>query len=453
MDNTIQLMERMPLSKAIIKLALPTMLGMVVQSVYNMTDTFFIGMLGDPDLVAGVSIAMPLFFLTQGIGSLFAIGSASYISRKLGEKDYTEARRTNSVTIYSTLIIGAAMTTLMLIFKAPILDMIGASPDTFTYADDYFTIVCLFSIVMILNISMQGLVRSEGAATEAMLGMVVGLGLNIALDPLFIIYFGWGVKGAAWATIIGAAVSCLYYLRFFRSKKSFLSIHPRDAKPNKVMLSEIFKIGVPAGLTHIVMSAGGALSNIFAAGYGDHVVAATGINMRICSLAFMLVMGLAMGFQPFAGYNYGAGNYDRLKRGLKLTILYSSCISVVFTVLFLFAGHVLVRFFMDDEATVDAGVRILHAFVTGMPFLGIQMTMMTTFQALGKPIRALIVTLGRQCLAFIPLLFILNNAFGFDGYIFAQPMADNTTTVISVILGVTLFREMKKKSNALLQEQ
>jgi putative MATE family efflux protein len=453
MENTVQLMEQAPISKAIIKLALPTMLGMIVQSVYNLTDTFFIGMLGDPDLVAGISVAMPLFFLTQGIGSFFSVGSASYISRKLGEKNYTEAKRTNSVTIYSTLIIGAVVTAVMFIFKKPVLDIIGTSPDTFGPADDYFTIVCLFSIVMILNISMQGLVRSEGAAMEAMLGMVIGLVLNIALDPLFILYFGWGVKGAAWATVIGAAVSCIYYFIFFISKKSSLSIHPKDMKPNKVMFSEITKIGVPAGLTHIVMSFCGALSNIFAAGYGDHVVAATGINMRVCGLAFMMVMGLAMGFQPFAGYNYGAKNYDRLQRGLKLTIIYSSCISAVFTVLFFFAGHILVRLFIDDEATVDAGAKILRAFITGMPFLGIQMTMMTTFQALGKPIRALIVTLGRQCLAFIPLLFVLTSAFGFNGFIFVQPMADNATTIISILLGVTLFKKMRKDSDTIPEQQ
>jgi Na+-driven multidrug efflux pump len=214
-------------------------------------------------------------------------------------------------------------------------------------------------------------------------------------------------------------------------------------RPNRIMLGEIMKIGIPAGLTHIVMSFCGALNNIFAAGYGDHVVAAAGINMRVCGLAFMIVMGLATGFQPFAGYNYGAKNYERLRRGLRLTILYSTGASLAFTVLFFFAGNSLMRLFIDDGPTVEAGESILLAFITGMPFLGIQMTMMTTFQALGKPIRALIVTLGRQCLAFIPLLFILNSAFGFNGYIFVQPAADNITTVISVLLGVTLFRKLK----------
>lgn len=418
------------------------MLGMVVQSVYNLTDTFFIGMIGDPDLVAGISIAMPLFFVTQGIGSLFAVGSASYISRKLGEKNTDEARRANSVTVYTTLIIGTLMTVIMFIFKNPLLNLIGTSEDTFVPADEYFTIICIFSNIMILNISMQGLVRSEGAATKSMIGMVIGLCVNIVLDPIFILYFDWGVKGAGWATIIGAAISCIYYTRFFISKKSLLSIHLRDMKPNRVMMGEILKIGIPAGLTHIVMSFCGALNNIYAAGYGDHVVAAAGVNMRICGLAFMLVMGLAMGFQPFAGYNYGAKNYTRLRRGLKLALIYASCISVAFTIIFYFSGGFLVRFFIDDDATVNAGETMLLAFITGMPFLGIQVTMMSVFQALGKPIRALIVTLGRQCIAFIPLLIILNHAFGFNGYIFVQPVSDNITTVISVILGVTLFKNL-----------
>jgi putative MATE family efflux protein len=330
----------------------------------------------------------------------------------------------------------------MYIFKNPILQLIGASSNTFEPTDDYFSIICLFSIFMIQSISLQGLVRSEGAATKAMIGMVIGIVLNIALDPLFIIYFGWGVKGAAWATIIGAAVSCVYFMVFIMSEGSMLSLKFSDIKPNRRMFAEILKIGLPIGLMHIVMSASGAVTNVFAAGYGDYVVAAQGINMRICSLAFSMVMGISQGFQPFAGYNYGSKDYDRLKSGLKVTIVYSTGLAIVFSTFFLIFGNALIRLFINDADTVNAGAKLLRAFVLGMPFLGIQGTLMTTFQALGRPIRSLIITLGRSFVVFLPLIFILNHLFGFDGYVFTQPVSDIITTLLSVVLSVTLFNEL-----------
>jgi putative MATE family efflux protein len=442
MEKTIELMERTPVWRVILKLGIPTMLSMIVQGIYNITDTFFIGMLGDPDLVAGISLALPLFMMTQGIGSLFAVGSASYISRKMGERQYDEARHTSSVTFYTTFVIGGLMTVLMYLFKDPILRLIGTSSNTFEPTDDYFSIICLFSIFMIQNISLQGLVRSEGAATKAMVGMIVGIVLNIVLDPLFIIYFGWGVKGAAWATIIGAVVSCAYFMVFIMSPKSMLSLKFSDMKPNRYMFAEILKIGLPMGLMHIVMSASGAINNIFAVSYGDYVVAAQGINMRICSLSFSMVMGLSQGFQPFAGYNYGSKDYDRLKSGLKITILYSTGLAIVFSAFFLIFGDELIRLFINDKDTVNAGAKLLRAFVFGMPFLGIQGTLMTTFQALGRPIRSLIITLGRSFAIFLPLIFLLNHFFGFSGYVFTQPASDVITTLLSVVFAVTLFNEL-----------
>jgi Na+-driven multidrug efflux pump len=183
---------------------------------------------------------------------------------------------------------------------------------------------------------------------------------------------------------------------------------------------------------------------VYAASYGDHVVAGAGINMRVCSLTFMLVMGIATGFQPFAGYNYGAQNYARLLKGLKFTLAFATCISVFFGILFVILGEEVIAIFIDDPQTIEAGRRMLLAFVCGMPFLGIQNTMMITFQSLGKPIRALVVTLGRQCLFFIPLLILLDHNFGFDGYIFTQPISDIATSVISIALAITLFKGMKK---------
>jgi putative MATE family efflux protein len=433
-------MGRAPVSNAIIRLALPTMLGMIAQSVYNMTDVFFIGLTDDRNLVAGVSIAMPLFFLTQGLGSVFAIGSASYISRKLGADDLAEARRTNAVSFYLTIALGLVVAAVCILCKGQFLTLAGASSATYGPANSYFTIVAAFSVVMIQNVALQGQCRSEGATKRATIGMVIGIGVNIALDPLFIFTFDMGIAGAAWATVIGAAISDIYFIMFFRSEKSMLTLGVSAMKPNRRMIAEILKIGVPAAASNIVMSVSAILSNNFAEAYGDHVVAAAGINIRVCSMAFMLVLGLALGFQPFAGYNYGAGNLKRLTKGLSVTLLYGTVVSVAFTILFFFRGEQIMAFFINDPATIEAGSQILRTFIIGMPVIGIQVTLMITFQALGKPVRAAIVTMGRQCFFFIPLLIILNSRFGFDGYVFAQPVADILTTGVALALAATMIR-------------
>jgi len=441
-DN-IALMEQAPAAESIITLALPMMLSMIAQMVYNMTDTFFIGQTGDPNMVAGISLAMPLFMVSQGIGNIFAVGAASYISRKLGEKDLDEARRTNAVTFYTTIIVGVIITVILLIFKTPVLRVIGTSENTFPLADSYFSIINYFLVFAILSIGLSGQMRAEGATGKAMKGTLIGIITNIALDPLFILVFKWNVAGAAWATIVGQIASTAYFVHYFRSKNTILSISPRDFKPSRRIYAEVLKIGVTAALAHIVMTLSAILTNRIAASYGDVVVAASGINQRITSIAFMLVMALAQGYQPFAGYNYGAKNFSRLKAGLRITVIFTTALSVFFLAVFLAAGPLLIRVFIRDEATITAGATLIRAFVWGLPFLGVQMTLMVTYQALGKPVLAAVVTMGRQFLFYLPLLFTLNHFWHFNGYIYSQPVADICTSVLSLLLSRVIFREFR----------
>jgi putative MATE family efflux protein len=440
-DN-MALMEKAPVAESIITLALPMMLSMIAQMVYNMTDTFFIGQTGNPNMVAGISLVMPLFMVSQGIGNIFSIGAASYISRKLGEKQNETARHTSAVSFYTTLIAGAVITIALILFKTPILRMIGTSDVTFPYADSYFSIIAYFIVGAIISISLSGQIRSEGATDKAMRGTLLGIVLNIILDPIFILLLGWGVAGAAWATILGQIASALYFIHYFLSKNTLLSIRPRDFKPGALIYREILKIGIPAALSHVIMTFSAIVTNRIAASYSDTVVAANGINQRITSIAFMLIMALAMGYQPFAGYNYGAKNYGRLKAGLKITLLYTTSLAVFFLAIFLIFGRSLTALFIRDEATVQTGSILLRAFVWGLPFMGIQMTLMTTYQALGKPTLATIVTMGRQFLFYLPLLFILNHLWQFNGYIYSQPIADILTSVIALLLSRFVFKEM-----------
>jgi putative MATE family efflux protein len=445
-NSRIDLLENAPVKTAIIKLALPTMLAMAVQLIYNLTDLFFIGKTGDPRLIAAISLASPIMMIIQAIGNIFATGTSSYISRVMGAKKYDEAKRANSVAFYTMFFSGLAITVLLYVIRGPLLSVIGTSSDTINPTSDYFTIITAFSIASIFQIGLSGLVRSEGATTHAMKGMVIGIGLNIILDPIFILVLHKGTAGAALATGIGNSVGAIYFIAYFLSKKSILSIKMSDFKPSKIIYSETFKIGIPAALSSLAMSISMILVNVLAVAYGDYVVAGNGIHMRVMSMCIMLIMGLAQGFQPFAGYNFGSKAYHRLKEGFLITLLYSTLLALFFTLVFGFFGNALIGFFIDDAQTIQAGTQILHAFNWCVPFLGIQLTMMVTFQATGMALKAMIVSLGRQCLIYLPLLFILNAFFGFSGFIYAQPIADITTTIISVLMSISFLKDLNEKN-------
>ena len=444
-NKNIALMESAPVAQSIVKLALPMMLGMIAQLVYNITDTFFIGQTGDPNMVAGISLTMPLFMLSQGLGNIFGVGASSYISRLLGARKTEQAKQTNAVSFYTTIGVGLAFTALLFILREPVLRLSGASGVTFVYANDYFSIIGAFTVVSLIGISLSGQIRSEGATNTAMYGMLIGIVLNVILDPVFILVLGWGTAGAAWATVIGSAAAAVFLMLHVASPKSVLSISLRDFRPRPWVYAEILKIGVPSAITNIVMSITVVFSNRVAASYGDFVIAGKGVTLRVESISFMLIMALAAGYQPFAGFNYGAKNFKRLKAGFKVTLIFSTALALFFVVVFAFFGKTLIGLFISDPVTIDAGWKFMYAFVIGLPVMGVQMTLMVTFQALGKPLLSTIVSLGRQCLFYLPLLFILNHIWGFEGFMYSQPLADILTALTAILLGLKLFAGLKEE--------
>ncbi len=448
-DRKLKLMGNAPVRSAIIRLAVPTMLAAVVQILYNLTDTLFIGMLGDRDLVAAISLAIPLIFILIAFGNIFGIGAASYISRQLGAGNFEEARHSNAVAAYTAAGGGAVLSAVMFIFREPLLSVVGTSADTFAPTAGYFGILIAFGPLLILQITLAGLVRSEGATAKAMWGMIIGVGSNIVLDPIFIFSFGMGIEGAAWATVIGNGLGTLFYLLHFAKGRTVLSIKASDFRPSARIYSQTLEIGIPAALSMLIMSVSFIVGNIFAAGYGDDVVAGFGINQRINSTCIMLIIGLTQGYQPFAGYNFGAKHYHRLAMGLKITMLYSTALSLVFLAAFQIYAREIVSVFLQGDSkeiasSVEAGVKFLKAFSLGLPFIGVQLTFMVTFQATGKAIRALLLALGRQLLLFLPLLLILDNLFGFGGLIYAQPSADVISTIAAALMSISFLANLRR---------
>jgi multidrug efflux pump len=450
----LYILDALPVPQAILKLAIPTMLGMLVQVFYNMTDTFFVGKLNDPDQVAAVAIIMPIFMITMALSGIFGNGGASYISRLLGSKEYDRARQTLATAWLSGIILGIVVMIAGFYWMPSILSVSGASTQTYPFAAAYLRIILVGSVVIILNFAAGQLLRAEGAAKEAMFGMIIGTFANIVLDPLFIFTFHQGVAGAAIATVIGNALALVYYLSYYVRRKSLIPLTFRHLRLEWLMYREMFKIGLPASISHLLMSCANMFMNNIAASYGDVVVAAIGIDMRVFTIPIMLSIGLAIGAQPLFGYSYGANNLPRLKAAVKTAIYMATGIVVAFTIVLALFSTWFVRVFINDITVITVGTRILRAMIIGLPSIGIQMVLMNAMQAMGKGLPALIISLSRQGLVFVPALVLLNMFFGFSGFIYAMAVADILSMVLSVVLflGIIVKIERTGQQSLLLQK-
>lgn len=442
LDRTY-ILDSMPVYKAIWTLAIPTMMAMLVQVIYNMTDTFFIGKLNQPYMVAAISISMPIFMLIQGFGNIFAVGGASLISRLLGKGDRAGASRAGAVAFWSAAVVCTIVSIIGLIFIEPILMSAGASENTIGFGKSYLFIMLLGSPFIGLKMALAGLLRSEGATREAMIGMASGSLLNIILDPIFIFPLKMDVAGAAIATVIGNIVGFLYCLSFYTRKRGVVSISWKHFRFDREAYSEILKIGIPASIGMILTSTGFAIGNVFAAGFGDDVVAANGVAKRISNITVMLAMGMGHGCQPLMGFSYGAKKYNRLQETIKKAILSGTIMCTAFAILFYTFSDFWIKVFINDPIVIELGAKIIRSFALGMPVLAAQFLLMSMFQALGKGAQSLVIAVSRQGLFYVPFLAIFSSTWGFNGFIRALPASDAATTLLSVILFLFLIKEFQ----------
>ncbi|MEI0538081.1 MATE family efflux transporter [Brachyspira pulli] len=445
-DKKIELFENYPVHKALLTLALPTILGMLVNVFYNMVDTFFVGQTGDPNQVASVSLCMPIYLLLMAFGNIFGIGGGSYISRKLGAKDYESVKKISSFAFYASIIIGFISMAVYLIFMKDILKISGASQNTYQFSKDYLVIVALGAPFVVNQMAMGQIIRSEGSSKEAVIGMMIGTVVNIVLDPIMILYMNMGVAGAALATIIGNACSTAYYIYHILRKKSFLSIHFKDFSMPKDILINVFSIGIPVSINNILMSASNVLINNLAAGYGDNALAGLGVAQRIFTLVILVLIGLSQGLQPFIGYNFAAKNYKRMSDSIKMSCVVSVVIGSILLGLSLIFGRWSVGVFINNEEVIDYGVKFLVASYTVAPIIGFQFVFMSTFQALGKSIPSLILSLSRQGIAFVPAILIGTKLFGINGIIWSQPIADIVSVALATVMYIYIYKKIKRRA-------
>lgn len=399
--------------------------------------------------VAAVSLATPVFMVFMALGNLFGIGGSSAISRALGEKKIERARQISSFCCYGSLGLGIIMSLGFLIGMNGILKLIGASENTIGFARDYLTYIAFGGPFIMFGTAFGNILRGEGAAKESMIGNMIGTVTNIVLDPIMILMLGWGVVGAAVATVIGNIAASAFYLLYFLRKKSSLSIRLKDFHMGDRIAAGVMSIGIPASLNNILMSCANIVLNQVLISYGDTPVAAMGVASKANMLVVLLQIGLCAGIQPLIGYNYGARNKKRLLEVFKFTGLCAVIIGTLLTAVMVVARQTVIRAFIDDAEVIAYGIQMVIALQLSGPVLGILFLCINTIQGMGKAIPSLVLTICRQGLVFIPLVYILNGMFGLDGVVYAQAVADFISIVLSLVICLGIFRKMDQVNAAI----
>ncbi|SHH14424.1 MATE family efflux transporter [Tepidibacter thalassicus] len=437
MDEKREMMGNEPINKLLIKFSVPAIIGMIVNALYNIVDGIFIGQGVGPLALGGLTIAMPIMLVMMAIAFMVGTGAASAISRKIGEKNIEGAQKVLGEAIFLNLIINSIVTIIIFIFMDKLLILFGATELTINYARDYMSVIAYGIVLNSFAMSTNNYVRAEGNAKVAMITMIVGAVINIILDAVFIFALDMGIKGAALATVIAQIFSAIWLLLYYIKGDSILKIKISNFKLTKENVKEIIMIGMAAFFRQIAGSVLMVIVNRSLIKYGsDYHVVVLGIINRFFMFMFMPLFGIAQGFQPIAGFNYGAKKFDRVQECFKYASLYASIQSVVaFLVMFLFPKFV-ISIFTNDVNTINIGVNALEMMIWGLPFIGFQIIGSTLFQAIGKGVESLILTMSRQIILLIPLVLILPLFIGVKGIYYSYPISDILSTVITFILVV-----------------
>ncbi|NBH81079.1 MATE family efflux transporter [Clostridiaceae bacterium] len=393
--------------------------------------------------MGAISIVFPLGQVVVGLGLMFGNGAASYLSRLLGRGDRETANKVASTALYSSVIIGAIIIIFATIFIQPILALLGATETIMPYALTYARIYVISCIFNVFNVTMNNVVASEGAAKTTMCALLLGAVLNIGLDPVFIYGLDTGVAGAAIATAISQFVSTLVYLIYAIRKKSAFSFSFKDFKPTKQIYTEVLKIGVPTLTFQLLTSLSIALINRAANGYGDAVIAGMGAVTRVTSMGTLVVFGFLKGFQPIAGFSYGAKKFDRLREAIKTSILWSTIFCVIVGLLMsLFSTQVISQFANGNVDMIAVGEKSLMANGFSFFLFGFYTVYSSLFLALGKGTAGFILGACRQGICFVPVILILPVIWGMNGILYAQPIADVISAIITTFMALHLHREL-----------
>lgn len=440
--KTTEIFRDAPVPKAVISNVVPSIISMLMVLVYNLADTFFIGQTKNAYMVVAVSVATPAFLLFMAVGMLFGIGGTSLISRMLGEGREERAKKISTFCFWTGLIIGVIAMVLITVFARPICRAIGASDDTIDYAAQYLQIVAIGIPFLIVSNSFSNIIRSEGKAKTAMAGMIIGNLMNVILDPVMILGFEWNVAGAAIATVLGNVFSAVFYLRHLLSKKTMLSVRPKYYQAGNGIAAGVFAIGIPASLNSILMSVSNIIINNVMSKYGDMAVAGLGVAMKVNMIVVMLLIGLGTGIQPLLGYCFGSGNKKRYMAVLRFSCILALILSLIMTIICYFGAAGLVRAFLDNPDAFSYGMSFSRIYILSGPVMGLLFVFINAIQSTGAALPSLILSVSRQGLLYLPILFLCNQLFHSPKMLAAaQPATDYLATALAVILFIVVYRK------------
>ncbi len=445
-DKTTEIFRDAPVPKAVISNVVPSIVSMIMVLIYNLADTFFIGQTKNAYMVAAISVATPAFLLFMAVGMLFGIGGTSLISRLLGEGHTEKAKNTSAFCFWTGLGIGIIAMIVIFIFAAPVSRAIGASDDTVGYASQYLRIVSTAIPFLIISNSFSNIIRAEGNANVAMMGMLIGNLINIVLDPVMILVLGWDVAGAAVATVLGNIFAAAFYIRHLLSKNATLSIHPKHYQIGNGIAVGVLAIGVPASLNNILMSLSNIIVNNIMTHYGDMAVAGLGVAMKVNMIVVMLLIGLGTGIQPILGYCFGAGNRKRYMAVLKFSLVLAFGLSAVMTVICYCGAGPLVHAFLEDPDAFAYGMSFARIYIYSGPVMGLLFVFINAIQSTGAALPALILSVSRQGIIYLPVLFLFRSIFDSATMLAAaQPITDYLSTALATTLFIFTYRKFFPK--------
>ena len=440
-NNSIESFASGSIPKVVIKNCIPALIAMVMVMVYNLADTFFIGLTHNDLQVAAVSLASPVFMIFMSLGTLFGVGGTSVISRALGAGKTDYAKKVSAFCMWACVAIGLVLMIVLWIFVDDVVMMLGASENTVDFARSYLVITVGCGVFSMISNCFSSIIRTEGEAMKAMTGTVIGNLLNMILDPIMILACGWGITGAAVATVIGNIVSAGYYLLYFFRGKSSLSISIRNFSMKDGIFSGVFSVGISASLANLLVSLSSIVANSQLSKYGDMYVAGYGVTSKVLMIVTLIGIGIGSGVQPLIGYCYGARNRQRLTESIRFSALFGLVFCLVVSALcFVFAGPIVKLFLTNDEAYLS-GIHFTRILMTTAWLIGAFAICQNSLQAMGAATPALLASIFRQGVIFIPAMFILKAIIGVDGLIWAQPAADVLSLVIVLIM---LLRKIRK---------
>ncbi len=431
--------EEKNISKAVLRMGLPAMLGQLTTLIYNIADTFFVSLTKEPAMIAAVTLCTPILLMIMSIASIFGMGGNSVIARLLGESKNKEIRSTLNFCLYAMALSGILILLAGILFMETIAGLSGADAENMAYTNDYLKYIFLGAPFIILSNGLVHLFRSIGFIKESTIGLALGNSVNVVFDFVFIVLLGWGTAGAALATSFGFFCSTIYYLacmiRAERKGNQLVALSIKLFAPHKKMVGSVVSIGIPGALITVLLSISNIVLNNFIGIYGSDAVASYGIAYKVDMVPIMLSVGLSQGVAPpLIGYYYGAGKRERMSQAMKTSTIYGILLGVIFLAAFCLLGTNLAGVFLHDESLIHQAGYFVRILGLSAPMLGIINVVTSYFQALGAAIKSLLITVMRNVILFIPAVIILNVLWQLNGVIAAQPVVETILAVICMVM-------------------